>query len=361
MHTKIVKVYFSSLDYPVLLHSFVCFLSIKYIGSKTKLLGFIDSVVTECVSKIAKPSDEIVLCDLFSGSGKVATHFKDRFKVIANDLEYYSYATLENLLNNDSSTVEECQPILDYMNHNMTGEEGFIFQNYSEAGGRTYFTNDNALLIDAGIALVYGMYGRGELTDQQFYYCLCSVLEGADRASNTTGMYLAYLKKFTTSALKPIVFKGFDLTEPVASNEVYLGDANALLKEVRGDILYLDPPYTATQYSNAYHLLNTMAKNEQPQVYGITGRPEGRNVSPWSSKPKVEGEFRRLVESANFEYLVMSYSNESIMPVELIGDVMSSYGKYEMKQMQHKKFKSRKEASNEAYVTEYLHVLHKAS
>ena len=131
-------------------------------------MGFIDSVVTECASKISKPSDEIVLCDLFSGSGKVANHFKDRFKVVANDLEYYSYATLSNLLINDSSTAYECQPIIDYMNYAMENEEGFIFQNYSESGGRTYFTNENALKIDAGITLVYGMYERGELTGQQF-------------------------------------------------------------------------------------------------------------------------------------------------------------------------------------------------
>lgn len=322
-------------------------------------MGFIGFVVTECVAKINKPSEEIVLCDLFSGSGKVANHFKDRFKVVANDLEYYSFATLSNLLNNDSSIAYECQPIIDWMNHAMEGEEGFIYQNYSEQAGRTYFTDENAMKIDAGISLVYDIYGRAELTDQQFYYCLCSVLEAADKVSNTTGLYSAYLKKFSTTALKPIEFKPFDLKESVASNEVYLGDANDLIQEVRGDILYLDPPYTPMQYSNAYHVLNTIAQNEKPTIHGISGRPEGRNVSPWSSKPKVEGEFRRLVESADFEYLVMSYSNESIMPVELIADVMSSYGKYEMKQMQYKKFKSRTEASNESFVTEYLHVLHK--
>lgn len=333
----------------------------KYLGSKTKLLGFIDSVINECVSTISKPSNEIVLCDLFSGSGRVANHFKNRFKVVANDLEYYSYATLENLLNNDPSTVYECQPIIDYMNHGMDGVEGFIFQNYSEAGGRTFFTNGNALKIDAGVALVYELYGNGELTDGQFYYCLCSVLEAADRVSNTTGLYSSFLKKFTAASLKPIEFRGFDLKEPVASNEVYLGDANELLQRVSGDVLYLDPPYTSMQYSNAYHVLNTIAQNERPTIHGISGRPEGRNVSPWASRPKVEGEFRRLVDSANFEYLVMSYSNESIMPMDLIVDVMSSYGNYERREMQYKKFKSRTEASNEVYVTEYLHLLHKAN
>ncbi len=302
-----------------------------------------------------------MLCDLFSGSGKVANHFKDRFKVVANDLEYYSFAMLSNLLINDSSIAYECQPIVDWMNYAMEGEEGFIFKNYSEQAGRTYFTDENAMKIDGGISLVYDMYGRGEVTDQQFYYCLCSVLEAADKVSNTTGLYSAYLKKFGTTAIKPIEFKSFDLKESVASNEVYMSDANDLIQEVRGDILYLDPPYTPMQYSNAYHLMNTIAQNEQPTIRGISGRPEGRNVSLWSSKPRVEGEFKRLVESANFEYLVMSYSNESIMPVELIADVMCSHGRYETKQMQYKKFKSRTEASKEAFVTEYLHVLHKAS
>jgi adenine-specific DNA-methyltransferase len=178
--------------------------------------------------------------------------------------------------------------------------------------------------------------------------------------SNTTGLYSAYLKKFTTTALKPIEFKPFELKESVASNEVYLGDANDLIQEIRGDILYLDPPYTPMQYSNAYHVLNTIAQNEQPTIHGISGRPEGRNVSPWSSKKNVEAEFRTLVESANFEYLIMSYSNESIMPVELIADVMGSFGKYGMKEMQYKKFRSRVESANENYVIEHLHVLHKA-
>lgn len=327
-------------------------------------MGFIDSVVTECVSKIGKSSDEIVLCDLFSGSGKVANHFKDRFKVVANDLEYYSFATLSNLLNNDSSVAYECQPIVDWMNYAMEGDEGFIYKNYSEQAGRTYFTDENAMKIDAGISLVYDMYGRGELTDQQFYYCLCSVLEAADKVSNTTGLYTAYLKEFKASSIKPIYFKAFDLKDAVASNDVYMGDANDLVAQVSGDILYLDPPYNQRQYSGDYHLLNTIAQNDKPDIAGVTGKRVGRVGSPWSSKRLVEDEFRKLVESANFEFLVMSYSNESLMAPELVADIMSASGKYSVHEMKHKRFssiKGQRNAEGGETVTEYLHVLHKAS
>lgn len=327
-------------------------------------MGFIDSVVTECVAKINKPSGGIVLCDLFSGSGKVANHFKDRFKVVANDLEYYSFATLSNLLNNDSSVAYECQPIVDWMNYAMEGDEGFIYKNYSEQAGRTYFTDENAMKIDAGISLVYDMYGRGELTDQQFYYCLCSVLEAADKVSNTTGLYTAYLKEFKASSIKPIYFKAFDLKDAVASNDVYMGDANDLVAQVSGDILYLDPPYNQRQYSGDYHLLNTIAQNDKPDIAGVTGKRVGRVGSPWSSKRLVEDEFRKLVESANFEFLVMSYSNESLMAPELVADIMSASGKYSVHEMKHKRFssiKGQRNAEGGETVTEYLHVLHKAS
>jgi len=305
-----------------------------------------------------------VLCDLFSGSGKVANHFKDRFKVVANDLEYYSFATLSNLLNNDSSVAYECQPIVDWMNYAMEGDEGFIYKNYSEQAGRTYFTDENAMKIDAGISLVYDMYGRGELTDQQFYYCLCSVLEAADKVSNTTGLYTAYLKEFKASSIKPIYFKAFDLKDAVASNDVYMGDANDLVAQVSGDILYLDPPYNQRQYSGDYHLLNTIAQNDKPDIAGVTGKRVGRVGSPWSSKRLVEDEFRKLVESANFEFLVMSYSNESLMAPELVADIMSASGKYSVHEMKHKRFssiKGQRNAEGGETVTEYLHVLHKAS
>ena len=40
---------------------------------------------------------------------------------------------------------------------------------------------------------------------------------------------------------------------------------------MRGDILYLDPPYNARQYIANYHLLETVARYDSPKIKGLTG------------------------------------------------------------------------------------------
>ena len=57
-------------------------------------------------------------------------------------------------------------------------------------------------------------------------------------------------------------------------NEVYNEDANLLIKKIKGDILYLDPPYNTRQYGANYHLLNTIALYDDFIPKGKTGLRE---------------------------------------------------------------------------------------
>ena len=67
----------------------------RYIGNKTNLLNNIDQVIKENCD-----GEEKIFCDLFSGTSSVAIYFKNRYKIISNDLLYFSYvlqkATIEN-------------------------------------------------------------------------------------------------------------------------------------------------------------------------------------------------------------------------------------------------------------------------
>ena len=67
----------------------------RYIGSKRALLKNIDSILSYHID-----GSEQTFLDLFAGTNVVGRYFKSRYKIISNDLLYFSYinakATIEN-------------------------------------------------------------------------------------------------------------------------------------------------------------------------------------------------------------------------------------------------------------------------
>ena len=67
----------------------------RFIGNKTNLLNNILKVINENCDD----SDKI-FCDLFSGTASVARFLKNKYKIISNDMLYFSYvlqmATIKN-------------------------------------------------------------------------------------------------------------------------------------------------------------------------------------------------------------------------------------------------------------------------
>ena len=53
------------------------------------------------------------------------------------------------------------------------------------------------------------------------------------------------------------------------NNRIFNEDANELIERIECDLLYLDPPYNSRQYSDAYHLLENVARWEKPEVFGV--------------------------------------------------------------------------------------------
>ena len=78
----------------------------RYIGSKKKLRNFIvDTIKKYCGDDI---SDK-VFCDLFAGTGVVGETFAPMVKkIISNDLERYSYLTINVLLNGYDKFRQNC-------------------------------------------------------------------------------------------------------------------------------------------------------------------------------------------------------------------------------------------------------------
>ena len=133
-------------------------------------------------------------------------------------------------------------------------------------------------------------------------------------------------------------------------------EANSLIKRIEGDILYLDPPYNSRQYSANYHLLNTIADYKSFTPKGKTELRE-YNKSNYCSKAKVQHTFKDLIRNARFRYIVLSYNNEGIMPMQTIEQIMTKYGNYQMFQKEHQRFKADKTENKNHLAdttTEYL-------
>jgi adenine-specific DNA-methyltransferase len=131
--------------------------------------------------------------------------------------------------------------------------------------------------------------------------------------------------------MKTIIPVSKDLSEHLANdkdNKSYNEDSNELIKKISGDILYIDPPYNRRQYSSNYHLLETIARYDRPEVKGVTGVRKDKSLfSNFSSVPKVHSAFSDLIENADFKVIVVSYSNEGLMQEDEIVEILQKNGK----------------------------------
>lgn len=330
----------------------------NYIGSKYKLSDFISSSVKSIVGDDL--SDKI-FCDLFAGTGVVGRNFKKEVKkVISNDMEFYSYVLNKNYIENHEFLDNEIY--IKELNET-NGEEGFIFNEYSENGkaNRLYFSEHNGKKIDAIRTKIEFWKTEKKISSALYYFLLASLLESADKVANTASVYGAFLKKIKKTAQKELILEPAIFEINSHSHEVYNEDSNLLIKKIKGDILYLDPPYNAREYGANYHLLNTIAKYDNFTPKGKTGLRD-YSKSAFCKKKEVEKSFDDLIKNANFKYIFLSYNNEGIMSSETIKKILSNYGKYDLLTTEYQRFRAdKKENRNHkaSSTTEYLHILEK--
>ena len=334
-------------------------MALGYIGSKHKLSNFIFETVAEtCGDNLSQKT----FCDLFAGTGIVGRNFKSHVKqVIANDVEYYSFVLNRNYIGNHIAF--DYEEFINELNL-LSVKKGFIFQNYSEGGkaGRNYFTSENGQKIDAVRLQIEAWKKASEITEEQYFFLLTSLLESADKVANTASVYGAYLKHIKTSAAKKLIVKPAIFQETTNSHQVFQLDSNELIKKIKGDILYLDPPYNARQYGANYHLLNTIAKYDTFVPKGKTGLRDYYK-SDWCRTGEVLKSFGELIEKAQFPYIFLSYNNEGLMGQKEVQTVMERFGKYTLKTKKYQRFKADKteNRNHKASKTfEYLHILEKS-
>jgi len=334
----------------------------RFIGNKEKILNEIDEIFKKNnLEKKAK-----TLCDAFSGTATVGDFFKDRFQVLANDNMYFSYVMSQGKLNIPDGQYSglEFDPF-EYFNNTTEILKGFVYKNYSLGGSkRMYFSKENAGKIDLIRYTVEEWKEQQKITDEEYYYLVASLLESLSKVANVAGVYGAYLKKWDPRALKPMKFIPVSVKNIDSKGHNYVQNMNIeeFINIAKGDILYLDPPYTKNQYSVQYHLLETIAKYDNPIITGITGaRDTKKQTSVFSKKGEVNIEFEKIISKANFKYIIMSYSSSGLMSKDYIENVLKRYGKeetFQFKKISYKKYlNSKADKDGEHY--EYLFYIEK--
>ena len=330
----------------------------RYIGSKERLLDFIDSVLIK--------NDILtgVFCDIFSGTGVVAKYFKEKnYKVISNDSLLFSYILqfpyikmnvypeFANLDLKGNNNFERCKNVINYLNL-LEGTEGFIYRNYSPAGkeNRMYFTEDNAKKIDAIRTQIENWYQQNLINENEHNFLLCSLIEAVPFVSNIAGVYGAFLKKWDNRAFKNLTLEVPQVIESDLECECYNKDANDLIRDIKCDILYLDPPYNERQYIANYHILETIARWDSPNIYGKTGlRPYQKEKSKYCMKNKVLEVFEDLIMNADTKYILLSYNTEGIMKSDDIIKILSKRGKVEVYKQDYRRYRSDSDSSKRKY------------
>ena len=336
----------------------------RYIGSKANLLKNIETCISQNI-RIKQKS----FCDIFSGTGVVARYFKPQYEIISNDALFFSYIIQKCFIENNSeptfsklhNTIKD--PFSYLENAEPSNVNRFIEENYSPSGksGRMYFTSENARRIDFIRTAIEQWIIEKKLTKSEYYYLLASLIEAVPSVSNITGTYGAYLKNWDKRAFKKLELPQFDIENNFRKNKVYNEDVFDLIKNISGDIIYIDPPYNSRQYAPNYHVLETIARYDNPVLTGTTGmRPYADQKSVFCSKREVNDAFEQLIKNIDFTHIVLSYSSAGLMSADFIERILKDNGiasTFSLQKIPYRKYKSK--IYNESGVCEYLFYIQK--
>ena len=293
----------------------------RYIGNKSRILHHIDKLIED------KQIKGGIFADLFTGTGSVADHFKDRFEILTNDLLYYASVFSEAKINFDNipdfinfRKNFSMNPFEYWNSYDFTKEPyGFVSLNFSPLGNRQFFQEKNAIKIDTIRRQIEKFRVDKILNENEYSFLLASLLESVMRVSNTSGTYEAFFKNWESRSNKDFLFTPLSIEKRKvfsSNNKTYNKDANELVREIEGEVAYIDTPYTVTQYASAYHVLETIALNDNPEIAGKTGRRVERKMSNYSKRKIAKFAFEDLLRQLNFNHVIISYSNQSLIPLD---------------------------------------------
>lgn len=273
----------------------------RYTGNKYKLIDWISKLIDENCENCHS------LFDVFAGTGSVSDHFYDKYdRIILNDFLYSNYKIYNAFFLNEAYNSQKLNTYKEKYNNLDSNKlkDNYVSINF----GNKFFNYNDAKKIGYIRDNIEKDWKNKLLNFKEYNILVASLLYSFDKVANTCGHYDAYRK--IENIPESFVF---DLINPKKNDdkkliEIYREDSNELVKKLKCDIAYIDPPYNSRQYSRFYHVMENIAQWKKPKLYGVAMKPEEENISDYC-KTAAPVAFNDLIQNINAKYIVVSYNN----------------------------------------------------
>ncbi|SJK84436.1 type IIS restriction-modification system N6 adenine-specific DNA methyltransferase [Cuniculiplasma divulgatum] len=344
----------------------------RLIGNKYRVLNNLSNIIRR------ENIEGLTFFDVFSGSAAVSRYFKKSFAVISNDSLYFSYVLQKALVelneypdfsklnfgNLSLIPEERVHSVLEYLNM-ADGVEGFVYNHYTPASKnrdgieRMYFSEVNGRKIDSIRSMIEEWFKCGNIDDNGYFYLIASLLLAVQKISNISGTYGAYNKTWDPRAKKLLSLKFIEVIHSEFRHQAFNEDSFEILNKIECDVAYIDPPYNERQYIANYHLLETIAKYDDPIISGKTGirNYTNREKSLFCSKRTVGSALMKLLSSLRTKYVILSYNSEGLLSKEEIMEIFerTGLGKPNLYEFPYRRFNSNHNSHNNR-IEEYVFV-----
>ena len=272
----------------------------RYIGSKARMLNFIADTIKK--EKIEFSS----FLDLFGGTGIVGDFFNNqKTKIYVNDLLKSNYLSYLAWFGSEKIDKKKIESYIEKYNSLSSLDENYFSINFSD----TYFSRDNCKKIGFIREDIEENYLSNKLNTRERAILITSLLYAMDKIANTVGHYDAYRKNGNLDKKLELCMLDLKFNTNNKNNKIFNEDANELVKNIKADVVYIDPPYNSRQYSDAYHLLENVAMWEKNEVRGVAKKMDSNGIKSKYCSVSAPLAFKDLIENINAKYIIVSYNN----------------------------------------------------
>jgi adenine-specific DNA-methyltransferase len=333
----------------------------RYIGNKTRLTHWLISRISELAPRGGTVADP--MC----GTASVAEALRcSGYRVVASDIMTYAvhHARVRLLLSEPPSfhgLGRSYWEVLALLN-GLQPKNGFYHREYSPNGKplsgdapRKYLTSDNASRLDAISRQISTWSDHGIISPLENSLLRHDLVLAVNRIANIAGTYGHYRSTFTKASESPLKLMPASIQAGFRTDHTILqGAAEDLADQISADVCYIDPPYMKRQYAANYHLIETVARGDEPEAIGVSGlRPWRDQHSVFCTRTRIQDAFKRLIIESNCPAFLISYSSDGLLKEQELADLFEPLGQMAIERRVFPRFKSNQSALG-SHVTEYL-------